>query len=447
MWRINRPDPFLYNNLKRLVGVMKGTIIMETTYDVIVIGGGTAGMMAAIAAAEAGARTLLIEKNKRLGKKLLMTGGGRCNVTNRRPVADLIQHIPGNGKFLYSTFAQWNNEDIIAFFEGHGVALKEEDHGRMFPTTDKSKTIVDTLTQTLKQHDVTLLMQTEVSKLLHDGQQIQGVRTTSGEFKAACVIVTTGGKTYPSTGATGSGYQLAKQVGHQVTPLYPTESPLISEAAFIKNGSLQGLSLRDISLSVLNQQGKPVVTHQMDLLFTHFGLSGPAALRCSYFVNQALREGADEVILQLDLFPEDNETAVLRQLEARTANQKSVKNALRGLVPERLLQFYLDKLGLQDLTGTTVTSSQLLELANLLKGFEIPVARTFGLEKSFVTGGGISLKEITPKTMESKQMAGLFFAGEVLDINGYTGGYNITAAFCTGHVAGTHAAEIASYTY
>lgn len=418
---------------------------METTYDVIVIGGGTAGMMAAIAAGEAGARTLLIEKNKRLGKKLLMTGGGRCNVTNRRPVEDLIQHIPGNGKFLYSTFSQWNNEDIIQFFESRGVHLKEEDHGRMFPTTDKSKTIVEALTTAMKQAGVTLLMETEVVKLLHDGSQIQGVRTSSGEFQAPCVIVTTGGKTYPSTGSTGSGYQLAKQVGHQVTPLYPTESPLISEASFIKNGSLQGLSLRDIGLSVLNDKGKAVVTHQMDLLFTHFGLSGPAALRCSYFVNQALRAGAESVYLRLDVFPEQSEAAVLRELQVRTDNQKSLKNALHGLIPERLLQFYLEASGLSEVTSTAVTEQQLETLVGLLKDFRIPVIRTFGLEKSFVTGGGVSLKEVAPKTLESKLLPGLFFAGEVLDINGYTGGYNITAAFCTGHVAGTQAAEIASY--
>lgn len=417
---------------------------MDNNYDVIVVGGGTSGMMAAIAASESGARVLLIEKNRRLGKKLLLTGGGRCNVTNQRPVADVIDHIPGNGKFLYSTFSQWNNQDIITFFEKHGVALKEEDHGRMFPTTDKSTTIVEALAASMKQLGVTLLMKTEVTKLMHDGNQIFGVRTKSGEFRAPCVILTTGGKTYPSTGSTGSGYQLAKQVGHTVTPLFATESPLVSEDSFIKNGTLQGLSLQDVALSVLSEKGKTIVTHTMDLLFTHFGLSGPAALRCSYFVNQELKH-RETVTLQLDLFPEEGEEELLRELTQRTASKKAVKNALHGLVPERLLQLILVQNGLAETMSQELTDQLLLTLAASLKNFPIQVIRTFSLEKSFVTGGGITLKEVDPKTMESKLMPGLFFAGELLDINGYTGGYNITAAFCTGHSAGTHAAEIASY--
>ena len=244
---------------------------MKKSYDVIVIGAGTSGMMAAISAAENGADVLLIEKNKKVGKKLLMTGGGRCNVTNHRSVDDLIAHIPGNGKFLYSTFSQFNNFDVMTFFESHGVPLKEEDHGRMFPVTDKSKTIVEGLLQALHEKQVTLLTNTVVTKLLHDETQIQGVRTEFEEFTAPCVILTTGGRTYPSTGATGDGYKMAKKVGHTITPLYPTESPLISEEPFIKARTLQGISLQDIALSVLDSTGKTVVSHTMDLLFTHLG--------------------------------------------------------------------------------------------------------------------------------------------------------------------------------
>ena len=417
---------------------------MKKSYDVIVIGAGTSGMMAAISAAENGADVLLIEKNKKVGKKLLMTGGGRCNVTNHRSVDDLIAHIPGNGKFLYSTFSQFNNFDVMTFFESHGVPLKEEDHGRMFPVTDKSKTIVEGLLQALHEKQVTLLTNTVVTKLLHDGTQIQGVRTEFEEFTAPCVILTTGGRTYPSTGATGDGYKMAKKLGHTITPLYPTESPLISEETFIKERTLQGISLQDIALSVLDSTGKTVVSHTMDLLFTHFGLSGPAALRCSSFVNQELKSHTP-VTVMLDCFPEKTANELVKELTVAAHSKKKLVNALNGILPERLLEFFIHRLALSDLVAEQTTEDQLQALAAIMKGFSITISKTFPLEKSFVTGGGIHLKEVNPKTMESKCINGLYFGGELLDINGYTGGFNITAAFCTGHVAGTHAEEMASY--
>ena len=417
---------------------------MKKSYDVIVIGAGTSGMMAAISAAENGADVLLIEKNKKVGKKLLMNGGGRCNVTNHRSVDDLIAHIPGNGKFLYSTLSQFNNFDVMTFFESHGVPLKEEDHGRMFPVTDKSKTIVEGLLQALHEKQVTLLTNTGVTKLLHDGTQIQGVRTEFEEFTAPCVILTTGGRTYPSTGATGDGYKMAKKVGHTITPLYPTESPLISEETFIKERTLQGISLQDIALSVLDSTGKTVVSHTMDLLFTHFGLSGPAALRCSSFVNQELKSHTP-VTVMLDCFPEKTANELVNELTVAAHSKKKLVNALGGILPERLLEFFIHRLALSDLVAEQTTEDQLQALAAIMKGFSVTISKTFPLEKSFVTGGGIHLKEVNPKTMESKCINGLYFGGELLDINGYTGGFNITAAFCTGHVAGKHAAEMASY--
>ena len=417
---------------------------MKKSYDVIVIGAGTSGMMAAISAAENGADVLLIEKNKKVGKKLLMTGGGRCNVTNHRSVDDLIAHIPGNGKFLYSTFSQFNNFDVMTFFESHGVPLKEEDHGRMFPVTDKSKTIVEGLLQALHEKQVTLLTNTVVTKLLHDETQIQGVRTEFEEFTAPCVILTTGGRTYPSTGATGDGYKMAKKVGHTITPLYPTESPLISEEPFIKARTLQCISLQDIALSVLDSTGKTVVSHTMDLLFTHFGLSGPAALRCSSFVNQELKSHTP-VTVMLDCFPEKTANELVNELTVAAHSKKKLVNALSGILPERLLEFFIHRLALSDLVAEQTTEDQLQALAAIMKGFSVTISKTFPLEKSFVTGGGIHLKEVNPKTMESKCINGLYFGGELLDINGYTGGFNITAAFCTGHVAGKHAAEMASY--
>lgn len=417
---------------------------MESSYDVIVVGGGTSGLMAAIAAAESNSKVLLIEKNKRFGKKLLMTGGGRCNVTNNRMVDDLIHHIPGNGKFLYSTFAQFNNQDIMNFFESQGVSLKEEDHGRMFPVSNKSKTIVDTLVNRVKELGVTIATNTVVKKLLHE-TEITGVETEFETFYAPCVVLTTGGRTYPSTGSTGDGYKLAKKVGHTIAPLYPTESPLISEESFICEKTLQGISLRDICLSVLNKEGKTVTSHKMDLLFTHFGVSGPAALRCSSFVNQLL-ETQEHVVVALDCFPDLSEEELTKQIQATLTDTKKVlKNALQTFLPERMLHFYLEKLDIADLPANQLTDDQLAAIVDLWKNFPIQIVKTFPLEKSFVTGGGIHLKEINPKTMESKMMPGLFFGGELIDINGYTGGFNITAAFCTGHSAGKHAAEVASY--
>ncbi|OAH56264.1 MULTISPECIES: NAD(P)/FAD-dependent oxidoreductase [Bacillaceae] len=415
-------------------------------YDVIVVGGGPAGLMAAIAAGRAGARTLLIDKGKKPGNKLQISGGGRCNVTNRLPVEEIIRHIPGNGRFLYSAFSVFSNEDIIRFFENLGVKLKEEDHGRMFPVSDRAQDVVEALLDELKRLRVDLRLESPVKKLLMSDDRMIGVRLKSGEeIRAGAIVLATGGKAVPQTGSTGDGYPWAERAGHTVTELFPTEVPITSKEPFIVNRSMQGLALRDVSLSVLNKKGKTLVTHRMDMLFTHFGLSGPAALRCSQFVVKELKKNGSPVYMSIDAWPDGNEHEVGVRIRKclKEEPKKSIKNSLKGLLPERYLHFLLERANIDlETPGNQVADSAIRELASLMKSFRIAVNGTLPLEKAFVTGGGVSVKEIEPKTMASKKKPGLFFCGEIIDIHGYTGGYNITSALITGHIAGTNAAGI-----
>lgn len=416
------------------------------TFDVIVVGAGPSGMMAAISAAQNGAKVALIDKNKKVGKKLLMTGGGRCNVTNARSVDEILTNVPGNGRFLHSAFSQFSNLDIIEFFESNGVKLKEEDHGRMFPITDKSKTIVDALFNKILSLHVSYFPSQAVDKLLIENGAVIGLETDSESFLSPTIILSTGGRAYPSTGSTGDGYRLARSAGHSISQLYATESALISDEPFILDKSLQGISLREIKLSVLNSKGKAIISHQHDLLFTHIGISGPAALRCSSFINQLLAKGEKMVTVSLDQFPEKKLGSLKNELTSLSKTDKSIKNAFSGLTQERMLLFILEKAGIDtSLSAKTLSEQQIDKIASLFKNWQITISKTLPIEKSFVTGGGVSLKEINPKSMESKQTQGLFMTGELLDINGYTGGYNITCAFVTGFVAGKHAAQIASY--
>lgn len=385
------------------------------TYDTIIIGGGPSGMMAAISSATYGQRTLLIDKNRKLGKKLAGTGGGRCNVTNCGSLEDVIAGIPGNGRFLYSVFSQFDNQDIIRFFEDRGVKLKEEDHGRMFPTTDKSMTIIQCLVDEMTKLGVTIATQNEVVSVKRPDNRFI-VKTKDQTFEADRLIVTTGGKSYPSTGSTGFGHDIARHFKLEVTPMEAAESPLMTE---FPHKRLQGISLDDVTLSY----EKHVITH--DLLFTHFGLSGPAAQRISSFVS-----GGETIYL--DVLPNHSKQDLEVLLDEN--REKSLKNTLKTLLPERLAEFYCDDLPEK---GKQLTHKEREQLLERLKGLPIPVTGKMSLPKSFVTKGGVDLTEINPKTLESKKVPGLHFAGEVLDINGHTGGFNITAALCTGWVAGS----------
>ncbi len=415
-------------------------------YDVIVIGGGPSGLMASIAAGTNNKKVLLLEKGKKLGQKLAISGGGRCNVTNRLPVDEIVKHIPGNGRFLYSPFTVYNNEDIIAFFEGLGVALKEEDHGRMFPVSNRAQDVVDALLKEMARLDVEIRKQTTVAKLLMDDEKILGVRLESGEeIKANAVVVAVGGKAVPQTGSTGDGYPWAERAGHTVTDLYPTEVPLLSNETFIQSKELQGLALRDAAVSVLKKNGKAIITHQMDMLFTHFGLSGPAILRCSQFVVKELKKnGGKPVTIQIQALVDYNAESAFQLLmkQAKADPKKTLKNIWKGIVPERWLLFLMQRAAISEAaTGADLSNEQARHLAKELTGFEMTVYGTQPLAKAFVTGGGVSVKEIEPKTMASKKKPGLYFCGEILDIHGYTGGYNITSALVTGRIAGDSAAN------
>lgn len=417
-------------------------------YDVIVIGGGTSGLMAAISAGMQGARVLLVEKGDKLGRKLLISGGGRCNVTNAKDIEELIKHIPGNGRFMYGPFSVFNNRDIIDFFEGLGIRLKEEDRGRMFPVTDKAKSVLDALLRKIAEHDIELRTQSPVAHVRYEHGQVAGVKLKSGQvIEAQAVIIAVGGKSVPKTGSTGDGYAWAQEAGHTITELYPTEVPITSKEAFIRDRSLQGLSLRDIVLTVENAKGKKIVEHEGDMIFTHFGLSGPAVLRCSQFVVKELKKtGAPTVQMKLDLFPDKTQDEVAQEIWglAEQEPKKAFKNVIKGYLPERMIPLLLERSELPaDVTFANLPKKNILLLAELLKSFPIRATGTLSIEEAFITGGGVHLKEITPSTMQSKLMPGLFFCGEVLDIHGYTGGFNITVAFSTGYVAGKHAAELA----
>lgn len=416
------------------------------TYDVIVIGGGPAGLMASASAGMHGARVLLLDKGNQLGRKLAISGGGRCNVTNIKEIDELIKHIPGNGKFLYSVFSVFNNRDLVRFFEDLGVPLKEEDNGRMFPVSDSAKSVVEALIRKVKSVGTDIRVHTPVKRVLYEGGRTVGVETVEGRvYRAPAVIVAVGGKSVPHTGSTGDGYAWAEEAGHTITELFPTEVPLTSAEPLIKNKTLQGLSLRDVSLSVLNAKGKKIIEHRGDMIFTHFGLSGPIALRCSQFVvKERKKTGNKGVLVAIDFFPNIKGPQLIETWwkELKNHPKKTVRNTLKSHMPERMVPIILERAKIPEgLTGSHLAREQLETLCRTAKSFTLEVNGTLPLEKAFVTGGGVHVKEIHPKTMESKLMEGLYFCGEILDVHGYTGGYNITAASCTGYVAGKSAAE------
>lgn len=417
---------------------------MTETFDVVIIGGGPSGLMAGIAAREQGANTLIIEKGDKLGRKLGISGGGRCNVTNAKPLPELMQNIPGNGRFLHSVLTQFNNTDIIAFFEGLGIRLKEEDRGRVFPVSDKAATVVAALVDHVFDMGIDVWTDTPVKSIVASDGRIEGVKLADGrEVKAGAVVIATGGCSVPKTGSTGDAYPWARRLGHAIVDPYPTEVPLISQEPFIQQRTLQGLSLRDVAVTIRTDGNKRLTTEVGDMIFTHFGLSGPVALRCSHYVSTQLRRQPGATLwADIDLLPSQSLDALSQELSRtrKTDARKHLSTVLQTLLPERLALVLLDRTELDRATQmANVSNEGLQSLVRMVKQFPVLITGTLPLAQATVTGGGVSTKDIYPNSMASKRTEGLFFCGEVMDVHAHTGGYNITVAFSTGHVAGMNA--------
>ncbi len=414
-----------------------------TTGPVIVIGGGAAGLMAAGRAGEKGARVILLEKNRVLGRKVRISGKGRCNVTNAGELRAFIENYPGNGEFLYSAFHKFFNDDLRQLLESLGVSLKVERGGRVFPQSDQAADIVNALERYLQQGAVEVRREETVRKILLEKDCVTGVKTDSGTVNTSCVIVATGGKSYTATGSTGDGYRWAHEAGHTISPLRPALAPLNTREEWVKE--LQGLSLKNVE-AVLRAGDKVLGREFGEMLFTHFGVSGPIILTLSRWVARAEAHG--DLLLQINLKPSlDVEKLDNRlQRDFQIYQRKQIKNALDDLLPKRLIPIIIKLSGIApEKFVHQITRKERAVLIELLTALPLFVSGCRPLDEAIVTAGGVSLKEVNPKTMESKLVQGLYFAGEILDIDGYTGGYNLQAAFSTGYVAGDAAANRLGY--
>ena len=399
-------------------------------YDGIIIGGGPAGMFAAITAAERGQRVLLLERNDRLGKKLLITGKGRCNVTNNCTAQEVLQNTPRNGRFLYSAMTAFPPEKTMAFFEAHGCALKTERGNRVFPVTDKSQSILDCLQKELRRLSVTVKT-ARVKHILTEEGQVTGVETQNETICAKWVLLATGGASYPTTGSTGDGYAMASELGHTIIPAEGSLVPL--ETAGNDCQQMQGLSLRNVGVKLLNAKGKVLYKDFGELLFTHFGVSGPTVLSASCHLKG---EGCRLVI---DLKPalEENmlDDRILRDLDLY--QNRAMENALTDLLPRSMIPVVLQRLDIDPtMQANSLTKQKRRALVELLKGFSVEITGKRPVAEAIITSGGVKVSEIDPKTMESKKIGGLYFAGEVIDCDAYTGGFNLQIAWATAYAAG-----------
>ena len=410
-----------------------------TKRSVVIIGAGAAGLLAGIAAQQGGAQSIILEKMARPGKKMLITGKGRCNITNSCELPEFIKNIPGNGRFLNSALRRFSNEDIIGLLNANHLETKVERGGRVFPASDKAQDVVDTLVRIYQNSGGKIYTNCRVSEILHEFGRVTGVKSANGVFAADAVILAAGGASYPGTGSDGDGAELARAAGHKIVALRPSLVPLESDSPYI--AGLQGLSLRNVS-AALYAGGKKIGSEFGEMLFTHFGVSGPIILSLSNLAARALADGKETELL-IDLKPALSE----EKLDARVQrdfiqySRKQLKTGMKDLLPQRLIEPVCDMAFLdEEKQVSQISKAERRRLVQALKGFAVNITSTRPLAEAIVTAGGVDVKEIDPKTMASKKIRGLYFAGEVMDVDGYTGGFNLQAAFSSGYAAGIAAA-------
>lgn len=417
--------------------------------NVIVIGGGSAGMMAAITAAEYGNNVTIIEKNSDFGKKLLITGKGRCNITSSLYMSEFIKNTPGNGQFLYSAFQNYTNTDIIDFLKNQGLEVKEERGNRIFPVTDKSIDVLNCFKSKINELKIKKLFNTRVQKILVQNGEVLGVRTEKEIIQTDKIILATGGKSYPLTGSTGDGYLIAKNIGHKVTEIRPSLVPLV---IYEKNEckEMQGLSLRNVGIKIIDESKNKLIYEDFgEMIFTHFGISGPTILSGSAHlvrykeIDNLMKE--QKIKLQIDLKPalteEQLDERILRDF--KEFKNKQFKHALDKLLPQKMIPIVIEKTKInEEKRVNEITKEERRNLVKVLKKFELTIKDFRPVEEAIITSGGINIKEINPKTMESKLVKGLYFAGEIIDVDSYTGGFNLQIAYSTGYTAGMHVGDL-----
>lgn len=406
---------------------------------VVVIGGGAAGLMAAVIAGREGAKVTLLEKMNYVGKKMGITGKGRCNITNACDMSDFIKNTPGNGKFLYGAYERFTNEDLLQLLHDAGLETKVERGGRVFPASDSALDVRNTFMKLMKHYGVDVHLEEPVKKLLVDDGVVTGVVTDRETYHADAVVIATGGKSYPATGSTGDGYMLAAQVGHKITDIRPSLVPIVTEESWVKD--LMGLSLRNVELSVV---AKNKVQAKMfgEMMFTHFGVTGPIVLSLSHTVGKLMRKkNIGTIGLDINLKPALSPETLDKRLQKDfdLYSKKQLINGMKDLLPSRLIPLIIELAGIDPQKPINqISKEERQQIGYMLQHMPLTVKGLRPVEEAIVTAGGISLKEFNPKTMESKLVKGLYGAGEVLDIDAFTGGYNLQAAFSTGYVAAMH---------
>ena len=406
---------------------------------VVVIGGGAAGLMAAVIAGREGAKVTLLEKMNYVGKKMGITGKGRCNITNACDMSDFIKNTPGNGKFLYGAYERFTNEDLLQLLHDAGLETKVERGGRVFPASDSALDVRNTFMKLMKHYGVDVHLEEPVKKLLVDDGVVTGVVTDKETYHADAVVIATGGKSYPATGSTGDGYILAAQVGHKITDIRPSLVPIVTEESWVKD--LMGLSLRNVELSVV---AKNKVQAKMfgEMMFTHFGVTGPIVLSLSHTVGKLMRKkNIGTIGLDINLKPALSPEILDKRLQKDfdLYSKKQLINGMKDLLPSRLIPLIIELAGIDPQKPINqISKEERQQIGYMLQHMPLTVKGLRPVEEAIVTAGGISLKEFNPKTMESKLLKGLYGAGEVLDIDAFTGGYNLQAAFSTGYVAAMH---------